>query len=136
MKDQFYLHFDTMPKGTAQQKRYNGRTGTYFKSRTLMETEKIFYHALYPHRPKKPSELPVKVCLRFYFDVKDKKKWGLPKTTMPDVDNYCKAFLDQMTKCGFWEDDAQVCRLVAEKYWSEKATVEVVWEEVRTNEID
>lgn len=135
MKDQFYLHFDTMPKGTAQQKRYNGRTGTYFKSRTLMETEKIFHHALYPHRPKKPSELPVKVCLRFYFDVKDKKKWGLPKTTMPDVDNYCKAFLDQMTKCGFWADDAQVYRLVAEKYWSEKATVEVVWEEVRNNEI-
>lgn len=130
MKDQFYLSFDTMPKGTAQQKRYNGRTGHYFKSKTLVETEKIFHHALYPHRPKKPSELPVKVCLRFYFDVKDKKKWGLPKTTMPDVDNFCKAFLDQMTQCGFWEDDAQVYKLVAEKYYAEKAAITVIWEEV------
>ena len=130
MKDQFYLHFETMPKGTAQQKRYNGRTVHYFKSKTLVETEKIFHHALYPHRPKKPSELPVKVCLRFYFDVKDKKKWGLPKTTMPDVDNFCKAFLDQMTQCGFWEDDAQVYKLVAEKYYAEKAAITVIWEEV------
>lgn len=130
MKDQFYLYFDTMPKGTAQQKRYNGRTGHYFKSKTLVETEKIFHHALYPHRPKKPSELPVKVCLRFYFDIKDKKKWGLPKTTMPDVDNFCKAFLDQMTQCGFWEDDAQVYKLVAEKYYAEKAAITVIWEEV------
>lgn len=130
MKDQFYLHFDTMPKGTAQQKRYDGRTGHYFKSKTLVETEKIFHYALYPHRPKRPSELPVKVCLRFYFDVKDKKKWGLPKTTMPDVDNFCKAFLDQMTQCGFWEDDAQVYKLVAEKYYAEKAAITVIWEEV------
>jgi Holliday junction resolvase RusA-like endonuclease len=130
MKDQFYLYFDTMPKGTAQQKRYDGRTGHYFKSKTLVETEKIFHHALYPHRPKRPSELPVKVCLRFYFDVKDKKKWGLPKTTMPDVDNFCKAFLDQMTQCGFWEDDAQVYKLVAEKYYAEKAAITVIWEEV------
>lgn len=130
MKDQFYLYFDTMPKGTAQQKRYDGRTGHYFKSKTLVETEKIFHHALYPHRPKKPSELPVKVCLRFFFDVKDKRKWGKPKTTMPDVDNFCKAFLDQMTRCGYWEDDAQVYKLIAEKYYSEKASIMVYWEEV------
>ena len=31
MKDQFYLHFPTMPKGTAQQKGYNRKTGRYFK---------------------------------------------------------------------------------------------------------
>lgn len=130
MKDHFYIHLETMPKGTAQQKRYDGRRGIYFKSKTLIETEKTFHTALYPYRPKKPTERPVRVCLRFFFDVKDKKKWGRPKTTMPDIDNYCKAFLDQMTKCGYWEDDAQVYCLKAEKYWSEKATVEVIWEEV------
>ena len=27
MKRQFYLHFETMPKGTSQQKRLNRRTG-------------------------------------------------------------------------------------------------------------
>ena len=119
-----------MPKGTAQQKRYDGRRGIYFKSKTLIETEKTFRHALCPFRPKKPSELPIKLSLRFYFDVKDKKKWGKPKTTMPDIDNYCKAFIDQMVKCGFFEDDAQIYKLTAEKYWSEKATIFVAWEEV------
>ena len=134
MIDQFYIHLETMPKGTAQQKRYDGRRGIYFKSKTLIETEKIFYAALYPHRPKKPSELPIRLSLIFFFDVKDKKKWGRPKTTMPDIDNYCKAFLDQMTKCGYWEDDAQVYKLNAEKYWSEKATILVTWEEKKDDQ--
>lgn len=127
----FRLTFDTMPKGTAQQKRYDGRRGIYFKSKTLIEAEKVFYYALKPHAPKKPSELPVVVCLSFYFDVKDKKKWGLPKITVPDLDNYCKAFLDQMVKCGFFKDDAQIVELHLSKFWSEKASIAVYWKEAK-----
>ena len=127
----FRLTFDTMPKGTAQQKRYDGRRGIYFKSKTLIEAEKVFYYALKPHAPKKPSELPVVVCLSFYFDVKDNKKWGLPKITVPDLDNYCKAFLDQMVKCGFFKDDAQIVELHLSKFWSEKASIAVYWKEAK-----
>lgn len=134
MIDQFYIHLEAMPKGTAQQKRYDGRRGIYFKSKTLIEAEKTFYAALYPHRPKKPSELPIRLSLIFFFDVKDKKKWGKKKTTMPDIDNYCKAFIDQMCKCGYFEDDAQVYKLNAEKYWSEKAAILVTWEEKKDDQ--
>lgn len=130
MNDQFTLCFDTMPKGTAQQKRYNGRTHTYFKSRALMEAEAVFQEALCPHVPDRASEKPVRLFVIFKFDVKDKKKWGAYKPTVPDVDNYCKAFLDQMTKTGFWKDDAQVVDLHIEKFYSEKASIYVEWEEI------
>ena len=131
MRNEFTLHFaEGMPKGTAQQKRYDGRNKRYFKSKSLVIAERTFFAALYPHRPKKPSEHPIRLTLKFYFDVKDKKKWGHPKTTVPDVENYAKAFIDQMTRTGFWEDDAQVYDLHLTKHWVEEASIEVEWEEV------
>ena len=129
MKDQFYLHFDSMPKGTAQQKRYNGATHTYFKDKKLMETEKEFYYALRPHAPKEPSIAPIRLSIWFYFDIKDRKKWKLPKVSKPDVDNFAKAFIDQMTKTGFWLDDSQITSLHLEKYYAEKASIVVRVEE-------
>lgn len=134
MKDQFVLEFDSLPRTTAQQKRYNGKTHTYYKSSALASMETEFYYKLLDHRPKRPSEYPIKIVLRFYFDTKDKKKWDMPKVTKPDVDNYCKAFLDQMTKVGYWRDDAQVYRLLAEKYYSERARIEVIYSEVTYEE--
>lgn len=131
MKDRFFLYFETMPKGTAQQKRYNGRTHTYFKDRKLMETEKEFFFALRPYAPEKPSELPIELHIWFYFDVKEKKKWGKPKVSKPDVDNFAKAFIDQMGKSGFFRDDSQITDLHIEKYYAEKATIVVEWEEIK-----
>ena len=126
-----FIQFENgMPKGTAQMKRYNGRTHTYFKDRTLMETERMFAFALNQHVPKQPSEMPIKLHIWFYFDIKDKKKWGLPKTSKPDVDNFAKAFIDQMTRCGYWKDDSQVVNLHLEKFYAEKATIVYEWEEV------
>lgn len=130
MKNIFRLTFDTMPKGTAQQKRYNGRTHTYFKSKSLRDTEFIFFESLYPYAPKKPSEKPIRLSLTFHFDIKDKKKWGRYKTTVPDVDNYAKAFIDQMTKSGFWLDDSQISELYLAKFWSSSALIVVNWEEL------
>lgn len=130
MSRRVFLYFETMPKGTAQQKRYNGRTHTYFKDKKLMATEQQFYFALKPYAPKQPSELPIRLHIWFYFDIKEKKKWGLPKTSKPDVDNFSKAFIDQMTKCGYWQDDSQITDLHIEKYYAEKATIVFEWEEV------
>ena len=130
MSKRVFLYFETMPKGTAQQKRYNGRTHTYFKDKKLMATEQQFFFALKPYAPKAPSESPIRLHIWFYFDVKEKKKWGLPKTSKPDVDNFAKAFIDQMTRCGYWKDDSQITDLHIEKFYSEKATIVYEWEEV------
>lgn len=136
MKDQFYLHFDTMPKSTAQMKGVyvrNGKPHFYDKSSVEIARNQ-FYSALKPYAPKKPSGAPIRLIIWFAFDVKDKKKWGKPKTSRPDTDNYLKLFKDVMTLCGFWIDDAQVVDERVYKTYSEKATIMVRWEEI--SEVD
>ena len=131
MKDKFILELETMPKATAQMKRFNGHTHTYFKSKTLMETERIYRTLLAPHRPKAPVEGAVRLFIILYFDKKSPKKlWGTYKTTRPDADNFCKALIDQMTQVGFWTDDSQIVDLRIKKYYAEKASIFIEWEEV------
>lgn len=140
MKDQFYLHFPTMPKGTAQQKGFNRKTGRYFQKAKLVSAEQEFRVALLPYKPTTPSDKPISLTIHFYFDTKDKKKWGLPKATRPDTDNYLKLFKDCMSadkegKNGFWLDDAQVWDEHVIKTYAEKATIMVCYEETDTKDI-
>lgn len=130
MKDQFYLHFETMPSGTAQQKRYNSKTHAFFKDKKLLNLEREFMTALYPHRPKMPAEKPIRLKVWFAFDVKDKKKWGTVKPTTPDTDNYIKEFKDCLVKCGYFKSDALIVDEHIFKTYAEKATIMVFWEEL------
>ena len=132
MKDQFYLHFDTMPKATAQQRGVYVRNGKprFYEKSSVEAARQQFYMALKPYAPKTPSSAPVKLIIWFAFDVKDKKLWGKPKTTRPDTDNYLKLFKDVMTVCGFWVDDSQVVDERVFKTYAEQATIMVRWEEI------
>ena len=135
MKNQFCLHFPTMPKGTAQQKGYNRKTGKYFKKNTVATAEYEFKVRLIQHKPTKPSNKPIKLTILFNFDVKDKKLWGLPKTTRPDTDNYLKLFKDCMTDMRFWLDDSQVWDERVVKVYSEQASITVIYEETDIEEM-
>ena len=139
MKDQFYLHFDTMPKGTAQQKRYNGKSHTYFKDDKLLNAETEFKLALLPYRPAIPCTKPIKLIVWFAFDTKNKRLWGKPidgvtlyeyKATRPDTDNYIKLFKDVMVKTGFFKDDSIVVDERIIKTYAEKATIMVSYQEI------
>ena len=132
MKGQFYMHFETMPKGTAQQKGVyviNGKPHFYTKDK-IKTAESLFLSELIPNRPKKPSSKPIKLTATFYFDVKNRSLWGKPKPTKPDTENYLKLLKDCMTRAGFWIDDAQIVDEHTQKYYAEKATIAVYWEEV------
>lgn len=132
MRDQFYLHFDKMPTGTAQQKGVRIVKGKpmFYKKSNLEDAEHQFLMALKPHAPKYPSKKPIKLTIWFAFDVKNKKLWGQPKPTAPDTDNYLKLFKDCMAKCGYFVSDAQVVDEHVIKTYAEKATIGVKWEEV------
>lgn len=131
MRDQFILKFATMPKGTAQMRKFNGYTHTSYKSKTLKETERIYKAQLLPHRPEKPAEGAVRLFIVLYFDKKSPKKlWGKFKTTRPDVDNFCKALVDQLTQAGFWKDDAQIVDYRVKKYYAEQASIYIEYEEI------
>lgn len=49
---------------------------------------------------------------------KDKKKWGTPKTSRPDNDNYEKAVFDAGNGI-VWMDDSLIWSNHTRKYWSE-----------------
>lgn len=130
--DFFILTFEQIPSGTAQMKRYDGRSGHFFKSARLQRTEHEYMMALAPHRPEQPSKEPIALSIDFRYSVKSKKLKGTWKTSRPDVDNIAKLLIDCMTKSGFWEDDSQIVRLSLEKSYSckELAEIEVMWREV------
>ena len=132
MKNEFLLTFEGgLPKGTAQQKRFNSRTGHYFKDKKLSSLEQTFAYALRPHRPKTPSEMPIRLNLWFVFSISSPKRlWGTWKVTKPDVDNYPKAFIDQMVKEGFFKGDSFIVDLRVRKTYGEKASIFVQWEEL------
>lgn len=142
MSNKIFLHFEKgMPKGTSQQKgesiRYKisgGRRVPYvhhFKKANVEGLRRELELRLKRHRPETPAEGPVRLSLIFYFDIKSPKKlWGTFKTTKPDADNYAKELIDAMTSVGFWGDDAQVADLHVVKYYAEKATIFIEWEEL------
>ena len=132
MHDQFFLHFETMPKGTAQQKGVSIIKGKphFYEKANVRNARLELTQALKEHKPKKPSDKPIKLTVWFYFDTKDKKKWNEPKPTRPDTDNLQKLLKDCMTDVGFWLDDAQVVEETVGKFYAEKATIVIYWEEV------
>ena len=134
MRDQFYLHFDTMPSGTAQQKGVrivHGKPMFYEKSE-VKTARQMFTLELKPHAPEKPSDKPIKLTVWFAFDTKNKKLWGQYKPTRPDTDNSLKLLKDCMTGL-FFKDDSQVVEETVIKTYAEKATIMIRWEEVFDN---
>lgn len=132
MKDNFVLHFDTMPKGTAQQKGVyvlNGKPRFYVKEK-IESARRQFIYALKPHAPKEPSDKCIKLTVHFFFDVKDKSKWGKWKPSRPDADGIIKEFLDAMGDCRFFKNDSQVVDLRVRKSYAGNAEIFVVWEEL------
>ena len=145
MKHEFYLHFDQgLPRTTAQEK---GETIKYKLIRTQSGVKKVpyifhfrkpeveairtlFAYKLKPFRPKTPSKMPIKLEVIIYFDVKDSALWGKYKPTKPDNDNFIKELKDVMTMLGFWGDDAQVADEHYIKYYAEKGTIFIRWEEL------
>ena len=130
-RDCFEMFFDQIPKGTAQMKRTNRKTGAFFKSKKLQATEDLYMDKLKYFVPSQPLETPIRLELRFFYSTKDRKKDGGPKISRPDCDNVAKLLIDCMTKAGFWVDDAQICDLSIEKRWKRGGAMIVVrYEEV------
>lgn len=91
---------------------------------------------------KEPLAGPLIVSLKFYRHIQSsvsKKERELRLTgahrpiVKPDTDNYIKSTLDGLNGL-LWEDDNQIVKIVAEKYYSEQPRVEIEVEELETND--
>lgn len=118
-----------IPRTTAQQKRYNAKTGIYFDSPELASARMIYLRKFYEARQKAgiiiPMESPVVLDVFFHFKAKRKKDVGQPKLTRPDLDNMVKLIADCITKAGIIRDDSQIFDLHLVKRYDNNEFVEV-----------
>ena len=108
------------PTVTHQEKKIhvvNGKPITYEPAELAAARDKLIGH-LSKYRPKDKYVVPVELVTKWCFPC-GRHKDGEYRTSKPDTDNLQKLLKDCMTKCGFWKDDALVCREITEKFWAE-----------------
>lgn len=66
----------------------------------------------------KPFIGPVYLEIDFFLPRPKKPKFNHP-AVKPDIDNYLKAIMDALNGI-FWNDDSQICYLIATKKYAEK----------------
>ncbi|MCC4456081.1 RusA family crossover junction endodeoxyribonuclease [Limosilactobacillus reuteri] len=91
---------------------------------------------------KEPLTGPLIVSLKFYRHIqssisKKERKLRLSgihrPIVKPDTDNYIKSTLDGLNGL-LWEDDNQIVKIVAEKYYSDRPCIEIEVERLEQNE--
>lgn len=113
----------TPPSVTAQQKRMQFRQGkpVFFHDARMEREAATWAFLLAPHVPEAPIAGPVELTIVMVYPhlAGVTKRDGLkclPKTTKPDCGNAGKHLEDLLAKMRFMADDAQVARLVLEKW--------------------
>ena len=117
MKIEFFMAMDP-PTITHQEHKVairNGRPVIYEPPELLAARQKLTDY-LAQHKPESKLTGPLELVVTWCFPTNDKKLNGQFKVTRPDTDNLDKLLKDCMTRLGFWEDDAQVCREIIEKF--------------------
>ena len=110
------------PTATAQEKKVSSlkdKPVFYDPPAVKAAREKLTAH-LAEHRPQNSLNGPVELRTLWLFPKGKAHRHGEWRITKPDTDNLQKLLKDCMTKVGFWHDDAQVVREIAEKRWSDE----------------
>ena len=116
---EFFMAMDP-PTVTHQEKKIhvvNGKPVTYEPAELASARDKLIGY-LSRYKPKDKYAVPVELGTKWCFP-RGKHKDGEYRASKPDTDNLQKLLKDCMTKCGFWKDDALVCREITEKFWAE-----------------
>ena len=121
-----YLELDTNPKGTSQMKgeAYQGGRIHHFEKANVKAQRRIYEIAIRDalsdlKREPPHYEGPVYLEVTFFYQIKQKNRWGQWKTSKPDLDNAVKLLQDVLTSMGFWADDSQIAFLKVKKKLSE-----------------
>lgn len=122
------------PTVTAQEQKTGIRNGKPFRyePENLKTARSSLKAHLAKHKPEKPfsANIPLELHVIWCFPTSHSDRIGKYKTTKPDTDNLDKLLKDCMTQVGFWNDDAQVCREVIEKFWGSPTGIYIRVEEL------
>ena len=129
------MHFflKMIPPTKTYQEHRIGKTKTgkvyIYEDRDLKEIRTRYRDALLPFVPDEPMKGPLRLVVKWLFP-KGKHEDGEYKDTKPDTDNLNKMLKDELTKAGFWKDDAQVASEIIEKFWAEITGIYIEIEEL------
>jgi Holliday junction resolvase RusA-like endonuclease len=128
---QFFLPMNP-PRTTHQQKKIRIVRGRpiFYEGPKLRAARAKLTAALRPHKPDEPMQGPLHVIVEWSFETKNQKQDNTYKTTRPDIDNLNKLLFDIMTDLGYWQDDAQIVREGAGKFWSMTPGIFISVEEI------
>ena len=131
MELKFFMAMDP-PTVTAQEHKVMVRNGkpVFFDPPELKAAKKKLTDYLAINRPNQPLAGPLELVVTWCFPTNNKNLDGQFKVTRPDTDNLDKLLKDCMTQLRFWNDDAQVCREIIEKYWV-KTSPSGIWVRIR-----
>ena len=115
----FFLPMKKIPRTTAQQKGINFDNHTVYTKDEVLRIHDYFKTQLAPHAPEKPITGAVRVLTKWCYPTKTEAKWGMWKTTKPDIGNAVKLFHDVMEELGFFANDSQIASEINEKFWTD-----------------
>lgn len=120
MQTEFFMAMAKVPTVTHQEKQVhvvNGKPVFYEPAELKAARQKLIAH-LSKHVPAAKYQGPVELVTKWCFP-RGRHRDGTYRDTKPDTDNLQKLLKDCMTEVGYWKDDAQVSREIAEKFWAE-----------------
>lgn len=117
---QFFCPMAKVPTTTQQMHQVrvvNGKPHFYEPPEVAQARAKLLA-AVCGHMPDAPFTCGVSLLVKWCFPATGRHRDGEYRITRPDTDNLQKLLKDVMTECGFWTDDALVCREIVEKFWA------------------
>lgn len=119
MKIDFFMPM-IPPTITHQEKKVHVVNGKpiFYEGQELKAARSKFEAHLAKHKPDKKYAGGIELIVKWCFP-RGKHKDGEYRITKPDTDNLQKLLKDCMTHVGFWQDDAQVCLEIVEKFWAD-----------------
>lgn len=137
----FKYHGEAVGKGRPRVSRRGNYVHTYTPEKTRVFEEAIRFEFMASNSdamPVYPKDKPLKAKVIIGVSIPksySKKKYALCRDRVltpakkPDIDNILKAIFDSLNGYGF-EDDSQIVKVYAEKYYSEEPFVEVEIDEL------
>lgn len=114
---QFFIPLRKIPSVTQQEHKISTRGGKpqIYEPAELRAARQLFRDHLAQHRPEAPLEGPVELYVVWCYPATKTHPARTWKISKPDTDNLIKLVKDEMTRLGFWLDDAQVCMELSAK---------------------
>ena len=118
---EFFIPIRKIPSATQQTHKITTKrkkSPGIYDTAELKTVRQLFRDHLAKFRPEAPLQGPVMLYTIWSYPASKQHPPDTWKTTKPDTDNLIKLVKDEMTKLGFWRDDAQVCCEVNSKVYA------------------